>query len=120
MLLRAVLATVIRRVLDEETSVRQLHAGPIDVDLAAKRATVAGTAVRLSRLEFELLVKFAAEPVRVFSKHELAKCIWRQQQISGRTVDSHVCRLRTRLTAAGAGPVLVNTWGQGWSLTNAH
>jgi DNA-binding response OmpR family regulator len=32
-----------------------------------------------SRLEFELLVKFASEPVRVFSKDELARCIWRCQ-----------------------------------------
>ena len=35
------------------------------------------------------------------------------------TVDSHVCRLRTRLTGAGAGPVLVNKWGHGWSLTRS-
>jgi DNA-binding response OmpR family regulator len=75
--------------------------------------------VCLSRLEFELLVKFAGDPVRVFSKHELARCIWRCE-ISGRTVDSHVARLRTRLTLAGADHVLVNTWGHGWSLTRPH
>jgi DNA-binding winged helix-turn-helix (wHTH) protein len=72
--------------------------------------------VHLSRLEFELLVKFTSNPVRVFSRDQLARCIWRQQQISARTVDSHVARLRTRLTAAGADDVLVNKWGQGWSL----
>jgi DNA-binding response OmpR family regulator len=75
--------------------------------------------VHLSRLEFELLVKFASDPVRVFSKDELARCIW-HCQISGRTVDSHVCRLRNDLTAAGAHDVLVNTWGHGWSLTRPH
>jgi DNA-binding response OmpR family regulator len=72
--------------------------------------------VHLSRLEFELLVKFAGDPVRVFSRDHLARCIWRCE-ISGRTVDSHVARLRARLTAAGAAAVLVNKWGQGWSLT---
>jgi len=117
LLLRAVLASVIRRVLDD-VSVRHLHAGPIDVDLEAKRVTVAGAAVHVSRLEYELLVKFAADPVRVFSKHELARSIWRRQ-ICERTVDSHIARLRGRLTSAGAGPVLVNRWGQGWSLTTA-
>jgi DNA-binding response OmpR family regulator len=71
---------------------------------------IAGTAVHLSRLEFELLVKFASDPVRVFSRDELARCIWRCP-ISGRTVESHVARLRTRLTSAGAHDVLVNTWG---------
>jgi two-component system response regulator AdeR len=73
--------------------------------------------VCLSRLEFELLVKFAGDPTRVFSRHELARCIWRQQNISGRTVESHVCRLRHQLADAGAGAVIVNKWGHGWALT---
>jgi DNA-binding response OmpR family regulator len=116
-LLRAVIASLIRRVL-EETSVRHLHAGAIDVDLTARTVTVAGTPVHVSRLEFELLAKLAAAPVRVFSKHELARSIWRGQQISHRTVDSHIARLRTRLTQAGAGPILITRWGQGWALTS--
>jgi DNA-binding response OmpR family regulator len=117
-LLRAVLATVTRRTL-EDVCVRHLQVGEITVDMAAKTVTVAGTPARVSRLEFELLVKFASEPVRVFSKHELARCIWRQQ-VCDRTVDSHVGRLRSRLTQAGAQDVLVNKWGQGWSLTTAQ
>jgi DNA-binding response OmpR family regulator len=118
-LLRAVICSVVRRVL-EESSVRRLHAGAITVDVTAKTVTVAGTPVHVSRLEFELLVKFAGEPTRVFSKHELARCIWRDRQVSARTVDSHICRLRTRLTAAGAGPVFITRWGQGWALTTPH
>jgi DNA-binding response OmpR family regulator len=118
-LLRTVIASLIRRVL-EENSVRCLQAGAITVDVTAKTVTVANSPVHVSRLEFELLVKFAAEPTRVFSKHELARCIWRDRQISERTVDSHIARLRTRLTTAGAGPVLVTRWGQGWALTTPH
>jgi len=115
LVLRAVLAAVVRRAFEELTP-RYLRAGEIQVDVAARSATVAGTIVHLSRLEFELLVKFTADPVRVFSKDELARCVWRCQ-ISGRTVESHVARLRSRLSAAGANDVLVNTWGHGWSLT---
>jgi DNA-binding response OmpR family regulator len=118
-LLRTVIASLIRRVL-EESSVRHLHAGAITVDLTAKTVTVAGTPVHVSRLEYELLTKLAHEPTRVFSKHELARCIWRDRQISERTVDSHIARLRTRLTAADAGPVLITRWGQGWALTTPH
>jgi two-component system response regulator AdeR len=118
-LLRTVIASLARRVL-EHSSVRHLHAGAIDVDLTTKTVTVADTPVHVSRLEFELLTTFAGEPTRLFSKHELARCIWRGQQISQRTVDSHICRLRTRLTQAGAGPVLINRWGQGWALTTPH
>jgi CheY-like chemotaxis protein len=46
-LLRAIITTVIRRVL-EETSVRHLHAGAITVDLTAKTVTVADTPVHVS------------------------------------------------------------------------
>jgi DNA-binding response OmpR family regulator len=118
-LLRVVIAALIRRVF-EDSSVRQLQAGAITVDVTAKTVTVAGTAVHVSRLEFELLAKFAHEPTRVFSKQELARSIWRDRQISARTVDSHICRLRSRLTQAGAGPVLITRWGQGWALTTPH
>jgi DNA-binding response OmpR family regulator len=117
-LLRAVLRSVVRRAFEDLTA-RHLQVGEIGVDLAARSVQVSGKVVHLSRLEFELLVKFAGDPVRVFSRDELGRCIWRGQ-ISGRTVDSHVARLRTRLTAAGADEVLVNTWGHGWALTRPH
>jgi DNA-binding response OmpR family regulator len=91
----------------------------IQIDRSARTVIVAGSVVALSRLEFELLVKFAGDPLRVFSKHELARCIWRGH-VGERTVDSHVCRLRTRLANAGANGLLVNKWGQGWSLTTPH
>jgi DNA-binding response OmpR family regulator len=80
---------------------------------------LAGSVLALSRLEFELLIKFPADPLRVFSKHGLARCIWRRH-VNERTIDSHICRLRTRLTNAGAAGLLVNKWGQGWSLTTPH
>jgi DNA-binding response OmpR family regulator len=119
LLLRAVLAAVTRRTLQTITS-RHLHIGAIHINLAARSVDVANSPVCLSRLEFELLVKFAGDPVRVFSRDELARCIWRQQQISARTVDSHVTRLRHRLIDAGAGTVLINKWGHGWALTTPH
>jgi two-component system response regulator ResD len=119
LLLRAVLASVLRRTVESVTS-RHLHVAGMHIDLAARTVEVAETVVCLSPLEFELLVAFAVDPMRVFNKHELARCIWGQEHISGRTVESHVCRLRNRLTDAGASGVLVNRWGHGWSLTTAH
>jgi DNA-binding response OmpR family regulator len=118
-LLRTLIASLIRRVL-EHSSVRHLQAGAIDVDLTSRTVTVTGAPVHVSRLEFELLATFAHEPTRVFSKHELARGIWRGQPISDRTIDSHIARLRGRLTQAGAGQVFVNRWGQGWALTSSR
>jgi DNA-binding response OmpR family regulator len=119
LLLRAVLTSVLRRTVDRVTS-RHLHVAGMHIDLAARTVEIAGTVVCLSPIEFELLVAFASDPVRVFNRDDLSRSIWQRVQISGRTVDSHVCRLRTRLVDAGAGTVLVNRWGHGWSLTTAH
>ena len=83
--LRAVIATVIRRTL-EEVCAGELHVGGIHVDLAARTVTVADSTICLSRLEFELLVKFAGDPQRVFSEHELTRCIWGHEHITGRTL----------------------------------
>ncbi len=118
LLLQSVLTAVMRRTLQTHTS-RQLHVGDIHIDQAARSVQIAGNVVELSRLEFELLVKFAGDPLRVFSKRELARCIWRGH-VNQRTIDSHIWRLRTRLTNAGAAGLLVNKWGQGWSLTIPH
>jgi DNA-binding response OmpR family regulator len=107
LLLRAVLAAVVRRTLESVTS-RHLHVAGMHIDLAARTVEIADPIVCLSPIEFELLVAFATDPVRVFSRDELSRCIWRRVQISGRTVDSHVCRLRNRLVEAGAGTMLVN------------
>jgi DNA-binding response OmpR family regulator len=119
LLLRAVLASVLRRTVETVTS-RHLHVASMHIDLAARTVEISGTVVCLSPIEFELLVAFASDPVRVFNRDDLARSIWHSMHISGRTVDSHVCRLRTRLTDAGAGTVLVNRWGHGWSLTTTE
>jgi DNA-binding response OmpR family regulator len=117
-LLRAVLESLMRRTVEAVTS-RHMHVGRLHIDLAARTVEIDGTVVCLSPMEFELLITFAADPLRVFSRDDLGRCIWRSE-ISGRTIDSHVCRLRTRLVNAGAGTVLVNRWGHGWSLTTPH
>jgi DNA-binding response OmpR family regulator len=114
-----VLASVVRRTVETVTS-RHLHVAGMHIDLAARTVEINGTVVCLSRLEFELLVAFAADPLRVFNKHELAQSVWGHEHISGRTVESHVYRLRTRLVDAGAGALLVNRWGHGWSLTTTE
>jgi two-component system, OmpR family, response regulator ResD len=119
LLLRAVLASVLRRTVETVTS-RHLHVADMHIDLAARTVEIDGAVVCLSPIEFELLVAFASDPMRVFNRDDLSRSIWQRVQISGRTVDSHVCRLRTRLVDAGAGTVLVNRWGHGWSLTTAH
>ena len=115
-LLRAVLASVARRALEDHSS-RHLQVGPLHIDTAAKAVQVNGTPVRLSRREFEVLVTMAADPAKVFTRDELSRTVWgAAHALNGRTVESHVFRLRHRLADAGATDLVHNSWGRGWAL----
>jgi len=93
--------------------------GELVVDRATRRVSVRGHTVPLSGKEFELLVRLASDPERVFTKEQLLRDVWGFRS-SGRTrtLDSHASRLRRKLVAAGARDVVVNVWGVGYKLVD--
>jgi len=91
--------------------------GPLEIDPAARKASVGGTQVALSKKQFALLLLLASQPNRVFAKSELTNAVWGQPHVvCGRTLDSHLSKLRTKLKAAGAGSMVINCWGVGYRL----
>lgn len=96
----------------------RLEAGDIAVDTATRRVTVAGERVLLAGKEYELLVKLADEPARVFTKEHLLREVWGFRSLGRtRTLDSHASRLRRKLTAANReGSYVRNVWGVGYCL----
>jgi DNA-binding response OmpR family regulator len=95
----------------------RLAAGPLAVDRVTRRVTVHGLSVALSAKEYELLVKLAVEPTRVFTKEELLRDVWGYRSLGRtRTLDSHASRLRRKLTVAGADDCVLNVWGVGYRL----
>jgi DNA-binding response OmpR family regulator len=93
-----------------------LRVGALEVDPVSRRVLVHGEPVALSKKEFGLLRALAADPTRVFTREELLRGVWgfRTPGIT-RTLDSHACRLRRKLNAAGDG-FIVNVWGVGYRL----
>jgi DNA-binding response OmpR family regulator len=105
---------VLRRVTPAD---RVLQAGAIEVDTATRRVTVAGERVVLPGKEYELLVKLASDPARVFTKEELLREVWGFRSLGRtRTLDSHASRLRRRLARPGHPPYVQNVWGVGYCL----
>ena len=95
----------------------RMAAGPLAVDRATRRVTVHGLPVALAAKEYELLVKLATQPTRVFTKDELLRDVWGFRSIGRtRTLDSHASRLRRKLRGAGAAAYVVNVWGIGYKL----
>ena len=68
----------------------------VAIDLHQRLVSRAGVDVKLTHLEFELLVFFARHPSQVFSRNQLFNLVWGQSAGSVRTVDNFVGQLRKR------------------------
>ena len=83
-----------------------LRLGELEVDPAARRATVSGAELKLSRKEFDLLAVLAAAQGAVCSRETLLDRVWGATLFgSTRTLDVHVATLRAKL----GDPELVET-----------
>lgn len=96
-----------------------VRVGRLRVDLAARRVWVGDTEVRLTGREFALLRTLLSDPGRVFTRAELLETVW---GVCGwaqtRTLDTHACRLRRKLSGQGA-RFIVSCWGEGYRLIDA-
>jgi DNA-binding response OmpR family regulator len=71
------------------------RAGPIELDLSARRATCWGRTMELTSREYDLLAWFVTHPDRVFSREQLLEAVWGSRYFgTARTVDNFVARLR--------------------------
>jgi DNA-binding response OmpR family regulator len=106
---------VLRRTAPPEAE--WLEAGEIEIDRPTRRVTVGGERVILPTKEYDLLVKLASDPLRVFTKDELLREVWGfRSHGRTRTLDSHASRLRRRLTRPGGAAYVRNVWGVGYCL----
>jgi DNA-binding response OmpR family regulator len=102
---------VLRRVAPPESE--RMTAGEIEIDRLTRRVTVVGQRVLLPTKEYELLLKLASDPRRVFTKDELLRDVWGFRSTGRtRTLDSHASRLRRHL----GGDYVRNVWGVGYCL----
>jgi len=106
---------VLRRV--SPIAPHMIEVGPIRIDAPARSVTVDGAPLPIGGKEYELLVKLASDPRRVFRKEELLREVWDFRSLGiTRTLDSHASRLRRKLQATGHGPFVINVWGVGYKL----
>jgi DNA-binding response OmpR family regulator len=70
---------------------------PVEIRPGTRTVVRGGTPVRLSRLEYDLLLFFVRHPDRVFTRHQLLTHVWGHTFAGSRTVDVHIRRLRMKL-----------------------
>ena len=95
-----------------------LRISGLSLDVAHRTVSVVGTQGELTPTEFALLRHLAADPTRVYTKHELLRDVWGfRAEGRTRTLDSHACRLRQKLRVDGD-EFVVTVWGVGYRLVD--
>ena len=93
--------------------------GPLRLDPARHECLWHGKTVTLTATEFSLLYTLAKRPGRVFSRADLvARAYEEPHVVTERTVDSHVRRLRSKLSG-DAGEPIETVYGVGYRLREA-
>jgi two-component system OmpR family response regulator len=90
--------------------------GPLEMDHGRHRCTWSGHEVILTVTEFALLSTLMTTSGRVYSRQELVDRAYGQGHvITERTVDSHIRRIRQKLSAFGVDPI-ETVYGLGYRL----
>ncbi len=85
----------------------------ISVDVVMRSVHVGAREVELTPKEFDLLALFAQNPGRPFSRDELLDRIWKNEyDVTDRTIDTHVQRLRKKLGEQAE--AIQTVWGVGY------
>ena len=97
---RELLARVraITRRTSGQVTPRPLKTGPLEIDLRARRVTVAGQEIALTPKEFDLLALLARQPGHLVTRTQILGEVWQTTWLgSTKTIDVHIVALRRKL-----------------------
>jgi len=116
--LAARVRSVLRRAAPADQAAERLTFGDVELERATREARKAGTEVRLTAKEFDLLWFLASHPRRVFSRDQLMSSVWGYTAaLDTGTVTVHVRRLREKVEDNPSEPKYLETvWGIGYRL----
>ncbi|PPD31470.1 MAG: DNA-binding response regulator [Methylomonas sp.] len=114
--IRALLRRVqaLDRLAEEKTGT--LYCGDLVIDPVAREATLAKQPVTLTAKEFDLLLFFARNPGKTFTRLALLDQVWGYSHGGyEHTVNAHINRLRAKIEANTTKPNFIQTvWGVGY------
>ena len=98
-----------------------LEFGALVIDVVKRKVTLNGDAIDLTAKEFDLLLQFARNPGRVYTRAQLLDLVWGYGHDGyEHTVNSHINRLRNKLEKDSAKPAYILTvWGVGYKFADA-
>ena len=86
----------LRRARGFEDDTATLRVGTVELDRRARRCTVGGDGVDLTRREFDLLETLLGSPGRAYTRDQLLDEVWGSRFVSEKTIDVHIVSLRRK------------------------
>lgn len=98
----------------------RVTAGEMSIDPDKRTVSIGSAEVELTAREFDLLLQFAQNPGRVYSRQQLLDLVWGYGHDGyEHTVNSHINRLRAKIERDPSHPEYVLTvWGVGYKFND--
>jgi len=99
-----------------------IRTGDLVIDPIKRSAQIANRSVDLTAKEFDLLLHFARNPGKVYTRSQLLDIVWGYGHDGyEHTVNSHINRLRAKIEEDSAHPAFVLTvWGVGYKFIDTE
>ncbi len=99
-----------------------IRTGDLVIDPIKRSAHIAGRSLDLTPKEFDLLLHFARNPGKVYTRSQLLDIVWGYGHDGyEHTVNSHINRLRAKIEKDPARPAFIKTvWGVGYKFTDSE
>ncbi|MCL1047768.1 response regulator transcription factor [Shewanella electrodiphila] len=117
--LRARVKAMLRRSKVQQIQTEQLEFNGVTINSTTREVVSNNSTLELTAREFDLLLFLAQHPLQVFSRMQLLEAVWGYNYDGyEHTVNSHINRLRTKLSRSPGHPELVKTvWGVGYKFS---
>ncbi|MDA8091360.1 MAG: response regulator transcription factor [Nitrospiraceae bacterium] len=97
-----------------------IKAGPLLIDTEKYHVSKYGIPLKISAMEFKLLIYLAQRPGKILNRDFLLDAAWgRDATVEPRTIDVHIRRLREKIEEDPSDPQFIRTkWGMGYYFTD--
>jgi DNA-binding response OmpR family regulator len=112
---------VLRRTEIRAEEPELLRVGELSIDVPRMRVTAGDRQIELTATEFDLLLTFAREPGRVFTRAQLLDAVHGVAfEAYERAIDAHIKNLRRKLDVPGAPSVIQTVYGVGYRFAESE
>lgn len=95
--------------------------GGLSIDAERKRVTVDGEEVRLTALEYKILLLLCLHPGKVFSTEEIYRNVWEDNAVSDNAIAVHIRHIREKIEINPKQPQYLKVvWGIGYRIERGN